>query len=203
MKKTLLTLCLCLSLLLVLPLAAYASEANASVQSENAVQESGFFLLLYDRIASHLPEIFSALSLLGAAIIGFTYKRGLLPALRDGIGSIGEATKEWGRSAENHTKNIEEICENVNNSIHFIEDFAKKTSASLKNCEEKISMLDDQKKENEKLGILMNAQVDLLLDVFLSSSLPQFEKERVCKRAEEMKAALAVMQSGGEGNAEE
>jgi hypothetical protein len=74
---------------------------------------------------------------------------------------------------------------------------------SIETVEERLSILDDQKNENEIFKELLRGQVDMLYDIFLSSSLPQFEKDRVGKRVEEMKQALEQKTCKGECHANE
>ena len=61
--------------------------------------------------------------------------------------------------------------------------------------DEKISAVCMQKKEKEVMRELMHGQIDMLLEIFLASSLPQFEKDRVCKKVEEMKRSLKAAES--------
>ena len=66
--------------------------------------------------------------------------------------------------------------------------------------DEKISVFVEQKKEGQLLHLLMENQIDMLMEIFLASSLPQFEKERVCKRVEEMKLALKAAEKAEDKN---
>lgn len=216
MKKFLFTLGLCLVLTFSLFSVFVAAQSEAATVTgdtasdeaipqtavENAA-EANPFLLLYDRICAHLPELFSALSLLGACVIAFCYKRGLLPILKDGIGAIGSATKEWGKTAENYAKESKDICENVNDTVHFMSLCMEKMQGSLTSVEEQIDALKAEKDSCEVLKALMRGQVDMLYDIFLCSSLPQFEKERVGKRVEEMKLLLQAPTVGGDEDASE
>ena len=194
MKRILLTLFLCLSLLFAFSAATCAAETDVQASEakieEQAPEEEGFFLLLYEAIGEHLPQIFSALSLLAACIIGLCYKKGLLPILHDSLSAIGAATKDYGRIAENQAEQTRIICENANNNIHFIKELAEKTEKSLEKIKQRLDLFEEQKKEGESLRLLLEGQVDMLCDIFLSSALPQFEKDRVFGRVEEMKAVL-------------
>lgn len=228
MKKFLFMLCLCLVFTLCIPATAFASEAAGTAEDgsisgaeseatpdtpqsdhsdqENSAEENAeanAFLMLYEQIRTHLPEVFSALSLLGACILAFCYKRGLLPILRDGIGAIGSTTQEFKKNAEIYAKDTKEICENTNNSIQFTNSCIEKMQSSIEAVEEKLAALGDQKSESEIFKELIRGQVDMLYDIFLTSSLPQFEKDRVGKRVEEMRRMLEKRAVGEESNAEE
>lgn len=208
MKRFLITACLCLFLLMLMPSFALAAEGSAPAADTAAPTETeeadNLFFLFYERLGAHLPEVFSALSLLSACLLAFCYKKGLLPLLHDGLGAIGSVTKDFGKAVEKCAEESKEICENANNSIQFIKEFAESMQNSIKEIEDKLDDASMQKSEGERLRLLMEGQVELLSDIFLSSSLPQFEKERVCKRVEQMRAALRSTEgtNGGEGDAE-
>ena len=201
MKKFLITIGLCLSLLIAVAIPAAAEEASAEapliteVTEAESEGEDNIFLTVYDEIASHLPELLSALSLLGAGMIAFCYKRGLLPLLKNGIGAIGSAAMDCGKKAESYAEESRNLCEKANDSIHFITTYMKKIEEDLYSLDEKISAVCMQKKEKEVMRELMHGQIDMLLEIFLASSLPQFEKDRVCKKVEEMKRSLKAAES--------
>lgn len=207
MKKFLSTAIFCLILTFALILPAAASEmptediaATESIQPEAAEEtvtpdteknrEENPFFALYDTLSSHLPELFSALSLAGACIIAFCYKRGLLPLLKEGIGAIGSAALDCGKKAEDFASESKEICDKVNNYVHSITSYIETIEQALADLNKKISEFGDQKAEALMLHELMLGQVEMLQEIFLVSSLPQFEKDRICKRVEEMKRDL-------------
>ena len=195
MKKFILTLSLSALLLVALPLCIGASAPNAEAAEPDA------FSMLYEAAAAHVTEIFSAIAAAGALVIALCYRKGLIPLLKNGIGAIGSATKEWGKSAENYGKEAKEICQNANDYIHILGEKAEQTQNCILSIEQKISKLGDRMEETEQIKAVLEGQMDMLYDVFLSSSLPEFEKERVSLRMEKMKQALRTSQSGGEGNA--
>ena len=201
MKKFLITIGLCLALLIAVAIPAAAMEASVEaplarevVQTKSEAEKNIFFTA-YDEIASHLPEFLSALSLLGAGMIAFCYKRGLLPLLKNGIGAIGSATMDCGKKVEAYAEESRNICEKANDSIHLITTYMKRIEDTLCALEEKIAVTCSEKKEKKELCELMRGQVDMLLEIFLASSLPQFEKDRVCKKVEEMKQSIRAAEN--------
>ena len=198
MKKFLFTIGVCLTLALTLAIPAAAAEnAPTSITEESAqiatteeAAEENIFFSFYEELNEHLPELFSALSLLGACIIAFCYKRGLLPLLKEGIGAIGATASDAGKKAESYAKESREICEKANESIHLTASRMESIEKALSSLDEKIELIGDQKEESRLLHELMNGQIDMLLEIFLASSLPQFEKDRVSKHVEKMRLAL-------------
>ena len=207
MKKFLFTtvFCLILTFALIFPASAAqaptqesipeASEPTGSTEGEGlsaaqTSEEENPFFALYNELSSHLPELFSALSLAGACIMAFCYKRGLLPLLKDGLGAIGTAALDCGKKAEVFASEGKDICEKVNDYVHTITSYVEKIEQALATIDEKISSFGDQKKETQLLHEVMKGQIEMLQEIFLVSSLPQFEKERICKRVEEMNRTL-------------
>ncbi len=195
MKKFLLTLSLCLCFCMTLPLAARAAEIGGMAA------EQGIFTLLYEKIGSHLSEILSALSVLCALVIGICYKRGLLPILKNGLSAIGAATKQWGENAESFGKEAKEACKNANSYIQTIGEKTEKIEKALCSIEKKLSSFERIANDGEQTKAALLGQMDMLCDVFLSSSLPQFEKDRISQKIEKMKQAIRAPQSGGESDA--
>ena len=195
MKKFLLTLALCLCFCMMLPLAACASE----IGGETA--EQGIFVLLYERIGAHLPQILSALSALGALVIVLCYKKGLLPLLKSGLNAISAATKEWGKNAEAYGKEAKEICENANNYIQISENKTEEIEKSIQRIEQKLLSFEKISTDSEQTKNALLGQMDMLCEIFLSSALPQFEKDRVSQKIEKMKQAITAPKPGGESDA--
>lgn len=196
MKKITITLFLCLCLTLALPLCALGTEEAASAIGG----EENYFSILFSEIGEHLSPILSAVSALLAAIVALGYKKGLLPLLKSGLGAIGAATKEWGQAAEDYGKEAKEICEIANNSVQFIEKQIEKMDGALKTIENRLAVLDEQTVKGETTNTLLRGQLDMLLDIFLCSSLPQFEKDRVSQRAEQLKRLLEKESRADGGN---
>ena len=195
MKKFLITLSLAAALLAVLSFAAMAAPAA----SEAA--EPGFFSLLYETAGEHLAEILSALSAISAFTIAFCYRKGLLPILKNGIGAIGSATKKWGENAENYGEEAKKICENANNYIHRADKKIDELKEYFDSIEKKLAALESNAKENGQTRTVLTGQLDMLCDIFLSSSLPQFEKDRVSQRIERMKRELNAAADGEDDHA--
>ncbi|MBR2324654.1 MAG: hypothetical protein IKA53_01270 [Clostridia bacterium] len=195
MKKFLITLSLALTLLAALPFASMAAPAT----SEAA--EPGFFSLLYEAAGAHLAEILSALSAASAIAIAFCYKKGLLPILKNGIGAIGSATKKWGENAESYGEEAKKICENANNYIQQADKKIDELKECFESIEKKLAALESNAKENGQTRTVLMGQLDMLYDIFLSSSLPQFEKDRVTQRIERMKREIGSPKNGEESHA--
>ena len=159
MKKFLFTIGVCLTMALTLAIPTAAAENASAAITEEAAAEGNVFLSTYEALNDHLPELFSALSLLGACTIAFCYKRGLLPLLKDGIGAIGATASDAGKKAESYAKESREICEKANESIHLTASRMESIEKALSSLDEKIELIGDQKEESRLLHELMNGQI--------------------------------------------
>ena len=195
MKKILLTISLCIGLCLALPFAATAASAEAATTEQSA------FALLYEQLGAHLSEILSALCVLSGLLIAFCYKRGLLPLIKSGLSAIGAATKEWGENAESFGAEAKEICKNANSYIQTVGEKTEEIEKHLCAIEERLKSFEGLCGDSERVKDALGGQMDMLLEIFLSSSLPQFEKDRVTKKLDTLKQSIAAPAEAEESHA--
>ncbi|HBJ18263.1 MAG TPA: hypothetical protein DDY70_00735 [Clostridiales bacterium] len=191
MKKRILLFCLCLALLAALMTVGVFAEGEALAEGA----EENPFALLYRDITENLDAIFGAFAAVGTLIVAFSYKRGMLPLLRGGVNVLSDRVKQIGEESEKIGKESSENAEFVKNQLQII-------LKSFQNCAESVegfgTVLEELRKkigEIELLKSLVAGEVELLYDIFSSSSLPQYQKEMVARRTEELRAAL-----GGESH---
>ena len=178
MKRTFKKICTFVAALLILSLTVTVSIGAAD--AEEIKDEPTFFDEVYESFSEHSAEIFSALSLVGSCLIAFMYKNGLLPGLKAGIGAIKSEVEEIRKESCSTKEDGEEI------------------KRALAEIEKKIAELDGMigfaEKNSDDLqtvSALIDEQVSLLFEIFMSSSMPEYKKEAVGRRVEKMRAALA------------
>ena len=154
--------------------------------------EDNVFSLLYEKTMANLSEIFSVLAFLGTIGIGFLYRRGLLPIFTKAVGSIGESIgniKEEGeRISEASGAKIDSLTERLSE----IESSFSIFSSSLSSLESKLQSEEAAMTERQRLSVIMNSQVELLYDIFMSSSLPEYKKEAVGAKILKMREELGA-----------
>ena len=152
--------------------------------------EENFFTLLYSMAMDNFGEIFSLLAFVGTLVVGFLYKKGLLPLFSKAVSSIGQGIgqikEESARASEASGVKIDGLCEKLaeleNSFIIF--------SESLSSLEGKLKSEQAALSERNKMSVIMNSQVDLLYDIFMSSSLPEYKKEAVGAKFLQMREEL-------------
>ena len=206
-KKIKLFLSVILAISLMLPLATgvYAEEqiADEYVQggnySENIVDippvggefEQNIFEDIYSVVEENADKIFSILAFIGTLIVSVGYKSGLLPLLNDALSKLRgaiESVKENGeRNNASTTEKIDEIAEAV-----------RTVERELSLIEGKVKDYDLLHRERETVKLLLEEQINMLYTIFLSSSLPQYQKDEIGLRIQSMREELASYEKSAE-----
>lgn len=181
--KKLLILVIALSIFFTLSVSALALDGSA---------ESTLPDRFYLWFTENAGNILSLLSLIGTLFLAFTYKKGLLPRLTSALGSVSdgvqkmkEGTLEMGKKYERALGGAVERCDRI-------ELMLGSTAQSLDELKKSLEKDDVFKDEYRKLHVILLAQVDMLYDIFTTSSLPQFAKEEVGVKIAKMRAELGA-----------
>ena len=187
MKKKILT-CIILAALLLSAFAvsAFANEGELATEGE----EANAFAQLYEFSVANADKIFSLLAFLGALILTVAYKKGLFPFVEKALLSLTAAVKSLREeNALGEEKNIE-----------FIKSLDEKLALSEKTLENaliKLSTLENELKNSaeacsktEEFRSVLLAEVEMIYDIFISSSLPQYQKDKVGEAYAKMKRSL-------------
>lgn len=211
MKKLfyfLLTLTLCLSLFSVLAFAVEpdptadtdgaqaVTDASADLTAPEAEDENASFLdALYGAYEENKSEIFSFASTVVSLILVFVYQRGLLPTVKGGLSLIEGQVKAL-REISSDTKAENSKAKDETQAL------AREMVESTQRMQEVLNAVaaraaDEESREKtmKHLEECMLWQAELLGEVFLHSSLPEYEKERVTAVLERVKRMLAQQES--------
>lgn len=159
--------------------------------------ESGknLFALLAEEVGKHTADLFAAAACLASLAIMVAYRRGLLPLLRAALEKLHGGVKEIGEQA----KAAEGLEKETLARLCATEEGLARTVKLLADLEAKLPAAEEQKEERRVLTEAVAGQIDLLAEVFLASSLPQYEKDRIAARAEAMKRAVEKRGGADEG----
>ena len=185
-----------ITVLFVAVLAIACTALCASASDGEEIKDTSFFGELFDEVKVHSAEIFSALTLVGSCVLAFSYKNGLLPTVKKSVGGIGGAVSEIKESSDKTAKTVSDIENATRGGLENLGALLGAIKDGLGRLEERLVALESDSKAREKINAVITEQVSLLYDVFMSSSLPEYRKEAVCKRLEKMKASIAG--EGGE-----
>lgn len=171
------------------------SVATDDKTSVTDAAEDNFFTVAYEEISSYASEILCALTLAASLILAFAYKKGLLPLVQGALVSIGNAVTKIKDSTEVSEQKASRLEENLENGIQGAKDTLDKVIERIASFEQTISakLINEEqiKEEYRKLGFVVGAQIDMLYDIFMTSALPQYQKDAVGERIAKMREAMA------------
>ncbi len=202
-KRGLTAILLALTALFALGAVALAEEAPSSVSdSDGASEESisegeNLFADIFSAVESFSTEILCALSFVGSLIIAFAYKKGLLPAVKSGIGAIGSAIGEVREQALKSAQIQEELTSLLDERLALLETTLTKFDTAITEIAEKTESGAHAAEDRENVKALMSAQIDMLYELFMTSSLPQYQKDALSERIRDMKEVKADVGENG------
>ena len=159
-------------------------DAGASEKDKTNISEDNTLSRIGAIISEHAPTATSLLAAIVSLVIALSYKTGLLPMLRDALGTMGSALAKLKESASEESEQAKKISEALEARLEAAESGIDK----LESLGEKLCSREG--KEGDVLKV-MSEQVELLYDVFMQSSLPEYKKERIGERIAAMRASLS------------
>lgn len=164
-------------------------EDGAAAEEVTEV-EANPFAELWELVSENADKILGALTLAGSMLVALAYKRGLLPLLRSALSAITEAVGRIKDGTERCGDGYEELTARVTEGL-------SSASAGLEALEGRLTELTDEVRtaegriyDEEKMKLIITEQIELLYDIFMSSSLPHYQKEAVGERIAKMKEEL-------------
>ena len=166
-----------------------STDADGKNTDKNIFEES------YKLLEDNADKIFSVLAFIGTLVVGIGYKSGLLPLLREALSklkaSLDGVKAEGERNMEMTTEMFTELVDAVEN-----------INLSLRDNAEELNRIgwqfdDYQKfcKERESMRLVMLGQIDMLYAIFMSSSLPQYQKDEIGEKIGSMREELRCYES--------
>ena len=185
---------LVLTTALFIGFAVYASADEGAEEITKEQSEDNLFSKVYEEIASYASEILCGLTLVGSLTLAVAYKKGLLPlveksllAIGNAVSGIKESTKESAEAGSRLKDNIEKRLTVASETLEALADkigsLDKALSASLEGDAK-------SRLEAKELRLVVDTQIDMLYDIFMSSALPQYQKDAVGERIAKMKEAM-------------
>lgn len=178
-----------------------ATDVPEYANEDNGAEDVNFFGKVYDDLSAYAGEILCALTFVGSLTLALAYKKGLLPLIEKSLLTIGSAITK----IKDNAKENEDKCTAINKSI---DERLNGATEIIRNLSSKVEMLNDRlcesiedeseaRREKRQLRLVVDAQIDMLYDVFMSSALPQYQKDAVGEKIARMKEALAENEHEG------
>lgn len=186
-------------LILVVLLSAFsvsslaASEDAADAYTEEDVpEEENFFELLYNELLMHSDKLLAALAFLGSLLVAFAYKKGLLPIIKASLNALSSTVSKLKDESEKAGAEASVAILSATKKLDAAEEMINTLSEKLDGIEYQLEKTNDERLRGDSIYALISTQIDMLYEVFMSSSLPAYQKEAVGERVAEMKKTLAA-----------
>ena len=186
------------------------SGDNTAISSENTesstqnIEETGInvgndkanienvFAGIYTEVTKYSTEIISLITLIGTLILGFAYKKGLLPLVTRSISAIQQSVTKIKSDTESSTALTQSGLDSVTERLGELENSVTIFKDTLDTLEEQLQCEAEYVKERKKMNTVMLSQIDMLYDIFMTSALPQYQKDAVGAKVQMMKEELGL-----------
>lgn len=159
--------------------------------------EQTLFSIIYEEAKKYAGQIFSILACIFSGCLMLCYKKGILPLIKGGITALRGGVDALGKEAEKQTEGSLAASQLIGEKLEQAEGFLSTLSQRIEEFGEKLSTLEASDKSTAAFRRVLSAQVDMLYEIFMNASLPQYEKDRIGEMIGEMRASLV---SEGDGN---
>ena len=166
--------------------ASNPSESRTEAEKENP------FVALYELASAHTAEIFSALAALLSCVIAFAYRRGLLPLVKQGIGTLANTVGGIDKATEAAREQMLAEAQTNRSLTEQMEKSIAQLSQKMSEILARFDALENDKTVDELLLSTLKTEVELLGEIFLSSSLPEYRKEIVGNTVARLKEQLTT-----------
>lgn len=146
---------------------------------EGVEPDDNIFELIFCEVKAYLSEILCGLTFISSIIIALAYKKGLVPIVEGSLGAISKAVtkikeknEESDKVARNNYDTLATRVSEYEKSIAALDERVGELALSLEPFSEEL-------KNNKLIEQLIVSQTTMLHDVFMASSLPSYQKDRV------------------------
>lgn len=186
MKKTLIIL---LSFILIFTLLGVAASAEYTDTEE---EKTNIFETVYTEALKHSDKILSALAFSASLILALAYKKGLLPLIKGALSALTSSVSRLKEETESASLAAKRTIEDSSAKLESSQILLESLTERLRAIENELSASTEEQNMRRDIKRIMSAQVDMLYEIFMSSSLPAYQKESVGERIAEMKKALTL-----------
>lgn len=148
------------------------------------------FDALYEAFIDNADKIFSVLSFLGSVVVVVAYKKGLIPVLNSGLRSIRKSSDELKKKSEENILSAQKTLNMLTSRLAGYENSADTLYKSVEELRERLESREESYKREADLKEILLAEIDMLYEIFINSSLPQYSKDTVSERIVKMKKSL-------------
>jgi hypothetical protein len=156
---------------------------NGESGTESGDIEENIFDSIYSSLESNADKIFSILAFIGTLVVGVGYKSGLLPLLRDALSKLKSSIDRVKADSETMGALTERKMDGICTTLDGI-------SVSVSQIEDRLEDYEYLMQERDSMRTILAGQIDMLYAIFMSSGLPQYQKDEIGEKIKEMREEL-------------
>lgn len=182
------------AILILTMLFAFSASCESAAAEGEAVREN-VFEEIYNFALRHSDKILSAVAAIGSLILAVAYKRGLLPILKGALSKLTDSITKLREASECSNNEAKEALIKAEEKLQLAEKSVSNLTERLVAFEKDAESL---KKTGESVSNIESSilcQIELLYEIFISSSLPLYQKEAVSQKIADMKKTLGASRS--------
>lgn len=151
----------------------------------------------YSLAVKNADKIFALLACISSLLVGFAYKKGLIPLVKNALSALAGGVS----SLKEQTEKAEEITNGAlteaKDKLDRAEECFKTISERLASLESELDLAREGSMKDNELRLILNAQIDMMYELFMSSALPSYQKDSIGVKVAEMKRALNGITENG------
>lgn len=160
-----------------------SSSEDGKNPDDSGDYEKNLFDEIYAAIETNADKIFSALAFIGTLVVGFGYKSGLLPLLRDALTKLKGAIDGVKADGEQTRAETDLMLQDISKSLEEVR-------GELDDIKWQYESYDQIVKERNALRTVIEGQINMLYAVFMTSALPQYQKDEIGEKIRQMREEL-------------
>lgn len=149
------------------------------------------FEILLEEVKLHAGEIFSALALIASLVLAYFYKCGLMPIIKNSLNAISNVLTDIEKSADESSKTSAETIDALKSRLECAEGVIDRLGESVSVMSDDLKTRSVAATDAADTRVILSAQVDMLYDIFMTSALPQYQKDAVGEKIAAMREVLA------------
>ena len=170
--------------------------SDGQEQTDEIVDEVGenVFTTIFNQLKSYATEIFCGMTFIGSLILAYAYKKGLIPLIEKTLVSISGAVAKIKERTESGAIATEELGASLSEKLEKSEMIVNSMIDKIGEMNKELAEIKTSELERtdscKELSIIVETQIDMLYDIFMTSALPQYQKDAVGEKVAKMKETL-------------
>lgn len=152
-------------------------------------KENGFEEI-YNLAVDNISEILSLAAFIGSLICATIYKSGLMPLMENGLKSLKNTTVKIKEATDKAESESKESMNAMTQRMEALEDSVEDMCRSFLSLSDSLSGYKNQLSQQKRLDTILEGELDMLYDIFMTSALPEYEKARVGERMTKLREVL-------------